>query len=74
MTTALGVLLLAAGAVLAFAVDAALPGVDAFLVGGLLMLFGATAVAMSMMRWTPRRRVAVAVIRLRPVVGRTVRP
>ena len=73
MTTALGVFLIAVGAVLAFAVDASVPGIDVFLVGGLLMLLGATGVAMSMMRWTPRRRVSVAPYRPSPVVRRTVR-
>ena len=71
MTTALGVFLIAVGAVLSFAVDATVPGVDVFLVGGVLMLLGATGVALSMMRWTPRRRGTAA---YRPVLPRTVRP
>ncbi|BEP12987.1 hypothetical protein acdb102_12980 [Acidothermaceae bacterium B102] len=71
MTTALGVFLVAVGAVLAFAVDATVPGIDLLLVGGILMLLGATGVALSMMRWTPRRRVAVT-YGPRPVVRRTV--
>jgi hypothetical protein len=57
MATALGVFLIALGAVLSFAVDATVPSIDVFFVGGVLMLVGATAVAMSMMRWTPRRQV-----------------
>ena len=73
MATAIGVFLLALGAVLAFAVDAAVPGVDLFLVGAILMLFGVAALALSMTRWTPRRRVSVA-YSPRPVVPRTVRP
>jgi uncharacterized membrane protein YidH (DUF202 family) len=58
MGTALGVLLLAVGAVLAFAVDATVTNVDLFLVGSILMLVGAACIAMSMMRWSPRRRTA----------------
>jgi hypothetical protein len=73
MTTAVGVFLLALGAVLAFAVDATVPGIDVFLVGAILMLLGATGVALSMMRWTPRRRVHMTAYSPRPVVPRTVR-
>lgn len=56
MATGLGVFLTALGAVLAFAVKASIAHVDLFLVGAILMLVGATIVAMSMMHWTPRRR------------------
>jgi Domain of unknown function (DUF6458) len=74
MVTVLGVFLLAVGAVLTFAVDASVPGIDVSLVGALLMVVGATGVAMSMMRLTPHRRVHAAPYRLSPVVPRTVRP
>jgi hypothetical protein len=73
MVTAVGVFLIALGAVLAFAVDASVPGVDVFLAGLVMMLVGAAAVGLSMIRWTPRRRLGVARYRPRPVLRRTVR-
>jgi len=73
MVTAVGVFLIALGSVLAFAVDATVPGVDVFLAGVLMMLTGAVGLVIGMARWTPRRRVAVAGYRPRPVLRRTVR-
>jgi Domain of unknown function (DUF6458) len=74
MATAVGVFLVAVGAVLTFAVDATLPGIGVVPVGAILMLTGATAVTMTVMRWSPRRRVARPTPRTTPrvVLRRTV--
>jgi membrane protein implicated in regulation of membrane protease activity len=51
-----GVFLLALGAILAFAVDVQLSGVDLRVVGWILMAAGALAVVVELAVWAPRRR------------------
>jgi hypothetical protein len=48
----LSLLLLAAGAILAFAVEWTLSGVDVATIGLILMIVGATGAVMSMLFWT----------------------
>jgi hypothetical protein len=51
-----GIVLLALGAILAFAVDVQLSGLDLRVVGWILMLAGALGIALEMAVWAPRRR------------------
>jgi hypothetical protein len=50
------ILLLAVGAVLAFAVNAVVPHVDLVTAGVILMVAGAVGLLMSLTIWGPRRR------------------
>ena len=59
MGTGFSVFLIAVGAVLAFAVNAAVPNVDLVLVGVILMVAGAIGLIMSLAIWGPRRRAVV---------------
>ncbi|BEP13576.1 hypothetical protein acdb102_18870 [Acidothermaceae bacterium B102] len=76
MGIGVSVFLIAAGAVLAFAVNAVVPHVDLVTVGVILMVAGAIGLIMSLTLWGPRRRVAGATYvteeRTAPVVERTV--
>ncbi|MDX6255986.1 MAG: hypothetical protein QOJ11_2320 [Frankiales bacterium] len=56
MGIGVSVFLIAVGAVLAFAVNAAVPNVDLVLVGVILMVAGAIGLLMSLAVWGPRRR------------------
>ena len=51
-----GIVLLALGAILAFAVDVQLSGLDLRVVGWILMLAGALGIILEMAVWAPRRR------------------
>jgi hypothetical protein len=64
-----GVFLLALGAILAFAVDVQLSGVDLRVVGWILMAAGALAVALELAVWAPRRRRVVRSDGYPPVAG-----
>jgi Domain of unknown function (DUF6458) len=51
-----GIVLIALGAILAFAVDVQLSGVDLRVVGWILMAVGALGVVVELAVWAPRRR------------------
>ena len=51
-----GIFLLAVGAILAFAVDVTVSGLDLEVVGWILMAAGALAVLLELAVWAPRRR------------------
>jgi hypothetical protein len=51
-----GIFLLAVGAILAFAVQAQVSGVDLKVVGWILMAAGALGVLLELAVWAPRRR------------------
>jgi hypothetical protein len=53
------ILLIAVGAVLAFAVNAVVPHVDLVTAGVILMVVGAIGLLMSLTIWGPRRRAVV---------------
>jgi membrane protein implicated in regulation of membrane protease activity len=53
-----GVFLLAVGAILAFAVDADVSGIELSTVGWILMAAGALAIILFLTVWAPRRRIA----------------
>jgi hypothetical protein len=57
-----GVFLIAAGAILAFAVDYEIAGIELNVVGWILMGAGALALILSFLVWGPRRRTRRAVI------------
>ncbi|HZY26929.1 MAG: DUF6458 family protein [Jiangellaceae bacterium] len=52
-----GVFLLAVGAILAFAVEYDVAGIDLSVVGWILMIAGALAIILLLTVWGPRRRV-----------------
>ena len=56
MALGTGIFLLALGAILAFAVDVELSGLDLRLVGWILMAAGALGVLLELVVWAPRRR------------------
>lgn len=58
MTIGASILLIAVGAILAFAVNATIAGLDIQVVGYILILAGILGIILSMMVWGPRRRVA----------------
>ncbi len=51
-----GIVLMALGAILAFAVHVQLSGVDLRIVGWILLLVGALGVVLELAVWAPRRR------------------
>jgi hypothetical protein len=51
-----GIVLIALGAILAFAVNVQLSGVDLRVVGWILMVVGALGVVVELAVWAPRRR------------------
>lgn len=53
------ILLMAIGAILAFATDVTLSGLDLNAVGWILMLAGAVGLLLTLFYWGPRRRRAV---------------
>ena len=56
MGIALGIVFLAVGAVLAFAVNATVSGVDIATVGVILMVVGALSIVLDLIVFMPRRR------------------
>lgn len=56
MSIGAGVFLIAAGAILTFAVDYDIAGIDLNVVGWILMGAGALALVMSLLVWGPRKR------------------
>lgn len=58
MSIGASIFLIAAGAILAFAVNATLAGLDIQVVGYILMLAGILGLILSLLVWGPRRRVA----------------
>jgi len=76
MGIGIGIFLLAVGAVLAFAVDASVSGIDIQTVGVILMIVGALGILLDLVLFAPRRRAAVVddgtVGRTRTVVDRDV--
>ncbi|GAA3963555.1 DUF6458 family protein [Actinoplanes auranticolor] len=63
------IFLLALGAILAFAVNADISGLDINVVGYVLMLAGLIGLAITLWFWNSRRRPAAAVQQQRPVVS-----
>ena len=71
-----GIFLIALGAILAFAVDASVSGIDINVVGWILMLVGAIGLLLTLFIWGPRRRAVVvdSAVPAAPVAtSRTVR-
>jgi hypothetical protein len=62
------IFLIAIGAILTFALDIELSGLNLDVVGIILMLVGMVGLLMTLFVWAPRRR-ATRVIEERPVVG-----
>lgn len=58
MGIGVSIFLLAAGAILTFAVEAAVAGIDLDVVGTILMAVGAPGLVMTLLIWGPRRRIA----------------
>lgn len=58
MTIGASIFLIAVGAILAFAVNATVAGLDIQVVGYILIAAGALGLVLSFMVWGPRRRVA----------------
>ena len=56
MTIGAGIFLMAVGAILAFAVDVSISGLDIAVVGWILMIAGAVGIALELAVWGPRRR------------------
>ena len=65
-----GIFLLAVGAILVFAIDVQVSGVDLDVVGWILMAVGALGVLIELAVWAPRRR---RVVRTDDEAGRPVR-
>jgi hypothetical protein len=59
MGIGIGIFFIAVGAVLAFAVDASVNGVDITAVGVILMIVGALGLLMDLVIFAPRRRTVV---------------
>lgn len=59
MGIGVGILLLAVGAILTFAVHATVSGLDVQVVGVVLMVAGALGIALDLLVFAPRRRTAV---------------
>lgn len=59
MGIGVSIFLLAAGAILAFAVDAEVSGVELEVVGYILMAAGAFGLLLTLFLWAPRRRTSV---------------
>ena len=59
MGIGVGIFLIAVGAVLAFAVDASVNGIDIQTVGVILMIVGALGVLVDLVIFAPRRRTVV---------------
>jgi hypothetical protein len=75
MGIGVGIFLIAVGAVLAFAVDASVNGIDIQTVGVILMIVGALGVIVDLVIFAPRRRTVVddgATARTTRVVERDV--
>lgn len=60
MGIGVSIFLLAVGAILTFATDVSVSGLDLDVVGIILMLVGALGLVLTLLIWAPRRRRAVA--------------
>jgi hypothetical protein len=58
MGIGVSIFLLAVGAILTFAVEAAVAGIDLDVVGLILMAVGALGLVLTLLVWGPRRRIA----------------
>jgi hypothetical protein len=78
MGIGVGIALAALGAILAFAVDASISGLDLAVVGWVLIVAGVLGIVLELVLFAPRRRVAPAptyvepAVAARPVVRRDV--
>ena len=72
MGIGVGIFLLAVGAVLAFAVDASVNGIDIQTVGVILMIVGALGIVVDLIIFAPRRRTAVTDTTVPAAGSRTV--
>jgi hypothetical protein len=75
MGIGVGIFLIAIGAILAFAVDASVQGMDIEAVGVILMIAGAIGIVLDLVLWGPRRRTVVdggSTVERRTVVDRDV--
>jgi hypothetical protein len=72
MGIGVGIFLIAVGAVLAFAVDAAVNGIDLQTVGVILMIVGALGLVLDLVIFAPRRRRVVDVVDDAPTRSRVV--
>lgn len=66
------IFLLALGAILAFAVNAHISGIDINIVGWVLMVAGLIGLIITVWYWNSRRRTVVSQTQTRPVDGRVV--
>jgi hypothetical protein len=66
------IFLLALGAILAFAVNAHISGLDINIVGWVLMAAGLVGLIITVWYWNSRRRTVVSQSQTRPVDGRVV--
>lgn len=71
MGIGVGIFLIAVGAVLAFAVDYQISGLDIAVVGWILMIVGLAGLILTAFIWAPRRRRSTAGA---TVEERTIRP
>jgi hypothetical protein len=75
MGIGVGIFLIAIGAILAFAVDASVQGIDIEAVGVILMIAGAIGIVLDLIVFAPRRRSVVeggTAVERRTVVDRDV--
>jgi hypothetical protein len=68
MGIGVSILLIAIGAILAFAVSVTVSGIDLATVGVILMIVGAIGLLVDLLIWAPRRRTTTVAD---PYVGRT---
>jgi hypothetical protein len=74
MSLGAGIFLLAVGAILAFAVNIAVPGIDLHTVGIILMIAGALGILLGIVLLSRRRRtVATSRVAVDPATGDRVR-
>jgi hypothetical protein len=62
------IFLIALGAILAFAVDFQVSGLDINVIGWILMAVGVLGLILTMVIWAPRRRAASTVVQERRIV------
>jgi len=75
MGIGVGIFLIAVGAILAFAVEASVQGIDIEVVGVILMIAGAIGIVLDLIVFAPRRRSVVdggTTVERRTVVDRDV--
>jgi Domain of unknown function (DUF6458) len=74
MSLGAGIFLLAVGAILAFAVNVEVPGIDLTVVGYILMIAGALGVILGIVLFSRKRRsMSTSRTMVDPVTGETVR-